>query len=257
MKRDHRALKMTTAAALVLCGILGMSGCTSGGGGDTETVFKKGEISQGDIVTFGSFEQDNDTSNGAEPIEWIVLNVDEDNNRALLLSKKALDTRQYHDSKGAVVRMTWSECDLRMWLNGEFYSDAFDSKEKNEIEPMLLENLNNPVYNTNGGEKTRDYVTLLSIEDVTDPNNGFSSEMVDDSARRCAATPYAVSRGMSTSSNYPTEDGEEGGVWWLRSVGGSPLYASVVIHTGDVSANGWEYGSDEVGVRPAVYVKLQ
>ena len=27
----------------------------------------------GDIVTFGAYEQDNDASNGKEPIEWIVL----------------------------------------------------------------------------------------------------------------------------------------------------------------------------------------
>ena len=30
-------------------------------------------IAVGDIVTFGSYAQDNDRSNGTEPIEWIVL----------------------------------------------------------------------------------------------------------------------------------------------------------------------------------------
>lgn len=38
----------------------------------------------GNIVTFGSYEQDADTSNGNEPLEWIVLKYE--NGRALLLS---------------------------------------------------------------------------------------------------------------------------------------------------------------------------
>ena len=38
----------------------------------------------GDTVVFGSYEQDNDKSNGTEPIEWIVL--DEKGGRYLLLS---------------------------------------------------------------------------------------------------------------------------------------------------------------------------
>ena len=43
----------------------------------------------GSIITMGTFEQDNDTSNGAEPIEWIVVQRLE--NKALLLSKNVLE----------------------------------------------------------------------------------------------------------------------------------------------------------------------
>ena len=50
----------------------------------------------GDYVTFGSYEQDNNTGNGQEPIEWLVLDYDAANNRALLLSRYGLDALPYN-----------------------------------------------------------------------------------------------------------------------------------------------------------------
>ena len=47
----------------------------------------------GDTVSFGSYEQDNNTENGAEAIEWIVLDVEGEN--VLLLSKYGLDAQAY------------------------------------------------------------------------------------------------------------------------------------------------------------------
>lgn len=39
---------------------------------------KKSKLNIGDYVLFGSYEQDNDTTNGAEPIEWQVVDIDND-----------------------------------------------------------------------------------------------------------------------------------------------------------------------------------
>ena len=58
----------------------------------------------GDTVVFGHYEQDNDLSNGKEPIEWIV--VTRYGNRYLLISKKVLNyqvsssrsSQNYHDT---------------------------------------------------------------------------------------------------------------------------------------------------------------
>ena len=47
----------------------------------------------GDHVSFGTYEQDSDDSNGPEEIEWIVLKVEPD--RVLLISKYALDRKTY------------------------------------------------------------------------------------------------------------------------------------------------------------------
>ena len=52
-------------------------------------IIRKASI--GDYVTFGMYEQDNDKSNGAEAIEWQVL--DKKDGKVLLLSKYALDAK--------------------------------------------------------------------------------------------------------------------------------------------------------------------
>ena len=49
---------------------------------------------QGDIIVLGHYKQDNDLSNGKEPIEWIVLSNEEE--KILLLSKYGLDCLPYN-----------------------------------------------------------------------------------------------------------------------------------------------------------------
>ncbi len=49
----------------------------------------------GDIVTFGHYEQDNDTTNGKEPIEWRVLDKN-DEGQYLIISEKVLDVQPYN-----------------------------------------------------------------------------------------------------------------------------------------------------------------
>ena len=55
-------------------------------------------VAVGDILTFGHYEQDNDQQNGREPIEWVVLDIQ--NNQALLLTRYAIDSRYYHPGNG-------------------------------------------------------------------------------------------------------------------------------------------------------------
>ena len=76
----------------------------------------------GDYVVFGQYEQDNDTSNGKEDVEWLVLDVQED--RALLISKYLLDCKPYNTTDDHV---TWETCTLRKWLNDEFINTAFST----------------------------------------------------------------------------------------------------------------------------------
>jgi len=46
-------------------------------------------IKKGQYITFGAYEQDNNTLNGKGTIEWLVLEVK--NGKALVISKYALD----------------------------------------------------------------------------------------------------------------------------------------------------------------------
>ena len=62
--------------------------------------------STGTYVLFGHYEQDGDTSNGPEPIEWIVL--DESDGKMLLLSRFILDHKRYNEEPAD--ELTWETC---------------------------------------------------------------------------------------------------------------------------------------------------
>ena len=82
-------------------------------------------VDQMDTVLFGSYPQSDASGFTKEPIEWIVLDRQED--RALLLSKNILDCKNYNDT---LVDTTWENCSLRNWLNTSFLLNAFDSNEQ-------------------------------------------------------------------------------------------------------------------------------
>lgn len=192
----------------------------------------------GDYVFFGAYEQDNNTSNGKEYIEWLVLEVKD--GKALVISKYALDGQQYNTSH---TDFTWETCTLRKWLNNDFLGAAFSADEKSMIPTVTVSADKNPDYSTNPGNTTQDQVFLLSI---TEANKYFSS----DSARQCKPTEYAVAGGAYADSS-------NGNCWWwLRSPGYYQDSAAIVTNDGDVLEGGYivDYGYN--GVRPALWIDL-
>ena len=193
-------------------------------------------VNVGDTYRFGSYEQDNNKSNGQEDIEWLVLA--KKGTKILVISKYALDRKPYNTSYEDV---TWETCPLRNWLNIDFINAAFSAEEKAMIPTVTVSADNNPEYSTNPGKATQDQVFLLSI---TEANKYFSS----DSARQCEPTDYAVDNdyGESYSGNC---------WWWLRSPGEYQTDAANVYQAGDVSERGrrvYHYGA----VRPALWIDL-
>ena len=163
----------------------------------------------GDYVFFGEYEQDNNTANGKEDIEWLVLEVKD--GKALVISKYALDCKQYNTS---YMDVTWETCTLRKWLNNDFINAAFSAEEKAMIPTVTVSADKNPAFSTNPGNVTQDQLFLLSI---TEANKYFSS----DSARRCKPTDYAVANGAWESDNGNCW-------WWLRSPGNDRINAAFV-----------------------------
>ncbi len=199
--------------------------------------------SVGAIVYFGAYEQDNNTSNGKEDVEWLVLA--KEGNKALVISKYALDCQQYNTS---CTDVTWETCSLRKWLNETFLSAAFSSEEQNSIISSTVTADKNPSYSTSPGNNTTDKVFLLSI---TEAKKYFKSE----EARECAPTNYAIAQGAWTSDSYKT-GGRATGWWWLRSPGSFSDDAADVDSDGSVDL----YGSSvnfSSGVRPALWINLK
>ena len=191
----------------------------------------------GDYVFFGAYEQDNNTSNGKEDVEWLVLEVKD--GKALVISKYALDCKPY-DTSGTGV--TWETCTLRRWLNNDFINAAFSAEEKAIIPTVTVSADKNPEYSTNPGNATQDQVFLLSI---TEANTYFSS----DSARQCKPTKYAVANGVSESNSSNCR-------WWLRSPGYFQNLAATVSTGGDVPEGGNRVSIDFIAVRPALWIDL-
>ena len=196
-----------------------------------------GAIEVGDTVVFGSYEQDGNTANGAEAIEWVALAKEGD--KTLLVSKYALDCQPYNTSRTLVM---WKNCTLRSWLNGPFLSTAFTEDEQALIDDTHVTNADNGEYDTPGGNPTVDKVFLLSIDEV---ERYFSSD-VD---RVCTATAHAKDQRAWTGSN-------DGCYWWLRSPGCDSGHAAYVFSDGSVNAYGWivDDDYDDRVVRPALWV---
>ena len=192
----------------------------------------------GDYVFFGKYEQDNNTSNGKEDVEWLVLEVKD--GKTLVISKYALDCKQYYTSETDV---TWETCTLRKWLNNDFLGAAFSAEEKAMIPTVTVSADKNPEYSTNPGNSTQDQVFLLSI---TEANKYFSV----DSARQCKPTEYAVANGAHVDSDNSNS-------WWLLRSPGIYQYLAAFVHTnGVVFEVGIHVDIDSLAVRPALWIDL-
>ena len=187
---------------------------------------------------FGAYEQDNNTSNGKEDVEWLVLEVKD--GKALVISKYALDCQQYNTS---FTDVTWETCTLREWLNNNFINSAFTAEEKAKISTVTVYADKNPDYSTNPGNATQDQVFLLSITEV---NKYFSS----NSARQCEPTDYAVANGAYVNSSNGNCR------WWLRSPGYNRNTAAFDYIDGVVYEGGDYVSSDRTAVRPALWIDL-
>ena len=120
-----------------------------------------------DSVVLGSYEQDGDTANGKEGIEWFVLK--KENNKALLFSKYILDYVEYSN---ILERYTvWKDSRLRAWANHEFYDSSFSEKEKVLISSTRVKNYDNPVYAGTSGQSTVDKVFVPGFDELMETFN--------------------------------------------------------------------------------------
>jgi len=204
----------------------------------------------GDIITFGSYEQDNYTRNGKEPIEWIILEIS--GGKAFLVSKYGLDVMPYNTREKDV---TWEACTLRSWLNNDFLNLAFTSYEREQIVLTYVDNSRSQGYsdwNTKGGNNTQDRIFSLSYAEA---NRYFNVTYQNENniSSRITPTEYAKAKGAGlTLKNLLTEDYDIAGWYWLRSPGSNQRDAASVDTDGSL-------GSDRVTlknscVRPAMWI---
>ncbi|MBR0160304.1 MAG: serine/threonine protein kinase [Oscillospiraceae bacterium] len=192
----------------------------------------------GGTVLFGRYEQDNIPENSAEPVEWIVLDVQEE--KALVLSRYALDCQVFNPTRHE--RVSWESCSLRAWLNSSFLQNAFTEEELARIASVTVPADYNPKYISDPGADTEDRIFLLSCEEAL-----RYFEHAED--RICTPTPYAVSQGSRT--------GQNGGCWWgLRSPGYNAYVEAGVWSDGYPDYIGHFADDLHNAVRPAMWITL-
>lgn len=191
--------------------------------------------------------------------EWRVLDIQ--NGAALIITEDIAELRTYHDNS---MDITWADCELRKYLNGEFY-DKFNEIDKSRIIPVTNKNPDNPWYGAKGGEDTQDSIFLLTIEDVVCRYFGDSSEKLHNRGKN---QKYWFQRKDENNSKRKSKFQGYGWWWWIRSPGRANWKAVYIHGDGNVGIQGNSTnrcnssilhpsnGDNRGGVRPALWLKL-
>ncbi|MCL2109919.1 MAG: DUF6273 domain-containing protein, partial [Oscillospiraceae bacterium] len=204
------------------------------------------DIAIGNVIEFGGYD-------------WRVLDVQD--GKALLLSDSVLEERPYNTEFGDI---TWADCDLRAYLNGEFY-DSFSANDRAKIAEVTNTNPDSPWdftgiggnVNTPGGADTQDRVFLLSLDEVVkyfgdsgQLSNRPSEDTVqinDEYSENRIARKVGLSGGGATGGN----------TWWLRSPGFLSYSATSIDGRGNIRVSG-DFANKEFSsyVRPALWLEI-
>ncbi|GAA0759634.1 hypothetical protein SDC9_73380 [bioreactor metagenome] len=200
------------------------------------------EIKIGSVLSFGDYN-------------WRVLDIQ--NNTALIITEEIIDQRPYHD---AYKDITWADCTLRKYLNGEFY-EKFNADDKSRIITVINKNLDNQWYGTKGGEDTEDNIFLLSLEEVCKYFGDSTSKLNNPGKNQ----RYWFQRKDENNSNRLAKlhNKEWAWWWWLRSPGRVNVKAVYIFGTdGNIGIQGNNIlkgnisdGKCTGGVRPALWIK--
>lgn len=211
----------------------------------------------GSYVFFGTYEQDNNTGNGKEDIEWLIL--DKKGNQILVLSKYILDYQPFH--RDAEEGVTWETCSLRSWLNNTFLKAAFSSVEQKAIQTVTVNADKHPAskskMNDEAGNSTKDKIFLLSYSEVID-YIGYSEDELEG-----IPTEYTIKQGIYLDSFYRSL-GYNQSAWLLRTTGdiASHNWSTLVaeVYAGgtlmSLGQPGHTMVQNKSGIRPALWINI-
>lgn len=195
----------------------------------------------GDTVYYGSYEQDNNTENGKEDIEWVVLEHADD--KLLLCSRYGLDYQEYGEER---IDTTWENSHLRQWLNSTFLEEAFGKEEAALIMLTDVPADDNPKYDTSYGNATQDNVFILSAAQA-------EHYFLTDKERLVSPTPYAVTQGAYSSQKKYA--GIQTCCWLLRTPGTDSTQVAYVYYDGSLSYSGASVDTRGASFRPVIWVE--
>ena len=163
-----------------------------------------------------------------EPIEWVILDKQED--KVLLVSKCILELKEYDENDSSI----WKNSSLRKWLNNVFLSEAFTDEEGDRILSTDI---------TESG--TRDKVFILSKDEI-------EKYLPTPRSRIVCRTPKTQNAYTQDSIAY---FGGNESDYWLRTPAKKDAFVMFVDEKGKVHVSGYFVFNRKCGVRPAIWVK--
>ncbi len=200
---------------------------------------------KGNRIAFGSYEQDNDNTNGKEAIEWTVAYTFTagDKKRVYLISNECLFVAPYSNESDET---TWAESSLRAYLNNEFYSEAFDTDEQGYIYSANLSNLPNSTFpDVDAGPMTSDNVFIPSYADY-----GTFFDWTLSAVAEFTPAAKAALEGIEDKDSYVENS------WWMRNPGSSLKNAMVLNNDGEMVTDNGEAVKKLCGVRVGIWVEV-
>jgi len=177
----------------------------------------------------------------------------------LIITDEIIERRSYHN---IYQEITWADCSLRKYLNGDFYNEFMET-DKAKIIPVKNRNMNNQWYGTNGGKETQDKIFLLSIEEVVCKYFGDSSENLLNRSKKQFYWFQKKDKNNDKRIAIFSKESSKGTWWWLRSPGRVGVKAVYIHGNGNIGIQGNNIlkgniadGKCRGGVRPALWLKL-
>ena len=211
-------------------------------------------IKEGAIIPFGKYQ-------------WRVLKTD--GNSALIITESVIETRPYHEE---FTEITWEHCDLRKYLNKNFYN-TFDPADRARILETRITDCDNPWYGTKWGKSTVDRIFLLSTNEVlqyygdsgdvrnnkrwyyTDNDDLIFSDAEHWDCGECVNDQYNGTRKALYHKVYNV--GWDERTWWLRSPGINVRHTTAMIgKIGELFICGADVYMSDIGVRPALWLSI-
>ena len=208
-------------------------------------------IIEGGIIPFGKYQ-------------WRVLKTD--GNSALIVTESVIEQRVFHEE---FTNVTWEHCDLRKYLNKQFY-ESFEPVDRARILETRITDTNNPWYGTQCSNPTVDKIFLLSISEVVqyfgdsgDLKNRKAwywkeeNELVQSDGDHCIEYGECINDQFNEARKATYNKGWDSRWWWLRSSGVHlrPSAASVG-YKGELFLCGDDVHRGDGGVRPALWLSL-
>ncbi len=185
-----------------------------------EILENKKTYSVGETIIWGAYRQ-SVSSPESYPLEWHIIDIQ--GNRAMLISKKAIDCRIINRSSKVT---DWAHTDLCTWLNSDFLMEAFTKKEILALLPIP--------------EESSRIVTLISQEEA-------EKVIKDEEIRTCFPTEYALSKGAKHNSEGRCP-------YWTRTL--NIKQSSAIIVSGSGNYRKMKYQMDFAATRPVIYLDL-